>query len=160
MPIALEKQKQVKKYIDRLIQQKNGELESAIERGEKSYSESAYEKKKKELESVFLPAIEQYNAVLKNLKSLADQHEYYPTIERSYSRYTIRDLETLKPAIDDSDVRELVKKDYRDSIKSNIEKQKEEITRREMEITEKILFAEDSEIAQMVREFKEMKMEI
>jgi len=41
-----------------------------------------------------------------------------------------------------------------------LEKQKEEITRREMEITEKILFAEDSEIAQMVKEFKEMKMEI
>jgi len=160
MPIALEKQKQVKKYIDRLIQQKNTELESAVERGEKGYSESAFDKKKKELEAVFLPAIEQYNAMLKNLRSLSDQHGYYPSIERTYSRYSIKDFEIFKPAIDDNEVRELVKKDYRESIKSSTEKQKEEITRREMEITEKILFAEDSEIAQMVREFKEMKMEI
>jgi len=123
MPIALEKQKQVKKYIDRLIQQKNGELESAIERGEKSYSESAYEKKKKELESVFLPAIEQYNAALISLKALGDQHEYYPSVDRTYSRYSIKDFEIFKPAIDDNEVRELVKKDYRESIKSGIEKQ-------------------------------------
>jgi len=160
MPIALEKQKQVKKYIDRLIQQKNTELESAVERGEKGYAESSFEKKKRELEAVFLPAIEQYNAMLKNLRSLSDQHGYYPSIDRTYARYSIKDFEIFKSVIDENEVRELVKKDYRESIKSSIEKQKEEITKREMEITEKILFAEDSEIAQMVREFKEMKMEI
>ncbi len=160
MPIALEKQKQVKKYIDRIIQQKNGELEKAIEQGEKGYAESAFEKKKRELETTFLPVIEQYNAALTNLKSLADQKGYYPSYERHYSRYSVREMEPIKTAVDDEEVRELVKKDYRESIQSSIEKQKEEITRREMEITEMILFAEDTEIARMVREFKEMKMEI
>jgi len=160
MPIALEKQKQVKKYIDRLIDQKNQQLESTIQLKEIVYVDSAFSKRKQELEQLFLPAIEQYNTALNNLKSLADQHGYYPSIDRTYARYSIRDFEIFKPAIDDNEVRELVKKDYRNSIKSSIEKQKEEITKREMEITEKILFAEDSEIAQMVREFKEMRMEI
>ncbi|MEW6234952.1 MAG: hypothetical protein AB1656_06160, partial [Candidatus Omnitrophota bacterium] len=141
-------------------QQKNSELESAVARSEKEYAGSAFDGKKKELEEVFLPAIEEYNKALISLQTLGERHGYYPKVERNYSHYSVRDYEILKPAINDDDVREIVKRDYRESIKSRVERQKEEINRREMEIIEKILFAEDDEIAQMVRGFKEMKLEI
>jgi len=160
MPIALEKQKQVKRYLERVIEQKKAELESSVQQGEQAYAESAFEKKKRELETVFIPAIEQYNEALLNLKALGEQHGYYPSYERHYSRTSAREQEVYKMAIDDDEVREMVKRDYRESIKGRMEKQREEITKREMEILEKILFAEDPEIAAMVREFKEMKMEV
>jgi len=68
---------------------------------------------------------------LLNLKALREQHGYYPSYEQHDSRTSAREQETCQMAIDDNEVLEMVKRNYRESIK------------RKMEILEKTPFAED-----------------
>jgi len=162
MPIPLEKQKQVRKYLQRLVDNKYTELESSIQTKEEAYEASGFEKKRKVLEKTFLSSIKKYNKALEDLQSLAEKHDYYPCADSSekYYRHSIKEYRVMDEEICENDVRELVKKEYRKSIQDQIEKRKENLSKKEIEITEKILFAEDEEIYKMVQNLKDINMDI
>lgn len=155
MAIAMEKQKQAKKYLAQLVSQKYAEIDNHVELKAEEYSKTRFEEVKAKVQATIDGVQTLLDAINTECMVLADTTGYKIKLYGRYHDYSLAEkIDPIK--INEDSIYSSIEEEYKKLMQDKIAAAKHAIKIKEMEITEYILFAGDTEIHNMIKELKSM----
>jgi hypothetical protein len=147
--IAVAKQMELRKHIERLYERKEAELREAYQVAKKRFEETEGKRIEQEIRSALEPLLSEARQV---------EARYGETAKRM--GYTWNDDITVDKQVPEHRIESLVEERFEETFNGKKKALESALEDKKLEVTEKILFADEEGISKVLAELKSMKVEL